>query len=136
MRKFSNLLIVGLTMLTLQIVCMAQSSTHGSLTGTITDQQGAVVSGATVTLSTAVAGADRTAITDSNGNFDFQSFLPGTYTASVEAQGKVIGVTFAVLADDSSSNFVAGIQGALEQLQRAGWTNPMTADCACAFGHA
>ncbi|HEU4510825.1 MAG TPA: serine protease [Pyrinomonadaceae bacterium] len=35
--------------------------------------------------------------------------------------GKVIGVTFAVLADDASSNFVVGIEGAIEQLRRAGW---------------
>src|SRR5688500_16986019 len=87
MRKFTNMLIVGLAILALQVVSMAQSSTHGSLTGTITDQQGAVVAGATVTLSSAVAGADRTAITDSNGTFDFQSLLPGTYSISVEAQG-------------------------------------------------
>src|SRR5688572_22555857 len=88
MRTFKNLLIVALAILTLQVVSMAQSSTHGSLTGTITDQQGAVVAGANVTISsTAIAGADRTAIADSHGNFDFQSLLPGTYTASVEAQG-------------------------------------------------
>ena len=87
MRKFRNLLIFGLTILVLQVVGMAQSSTHGSLTGTITDQQNAVIAGATVTLRSAVAGADRSAVTDSNGNFDFQSLLPGTYTASVEAHG-------------------------------------------------
>jgi len=38
--------------------------------------------------------------------------------------GKVIGVTFAVLADDPTSNFVAGIQSAIEQLRIAGWTAP------------
>ena len=38
--------------------------------------------------------------------------------------GKVIGVTFAVLSDDPGSNFVAGIQGAIEQLSKAGWTAP------------
>jgi S1-C subfamily serine protease len=36
--------------------------------------------------------------------------------------GKVVGVTYAVLTDDSTSNFVANIQGAIEQLRRAGWT--------------
>ena len=35
--------------------------------------------------------------------------------------GEVIGVTFAVMADDTTSNFVAGIQGAIEQLRMAGW---------------
>ena len=38
--------------------------------------------------------------------------------------GRVIGVTFAVLYDDPASNFVAGIQGAIEQLSKAGWTAP------------
>ena len=87
MFKFTNMLIVGLAILAFQVVGLAQSSTHGSLTGTITDQQNAVVSGATVTLSSPVAGADRTAVTDSHGKFDFQSLLPGTYSISVEAQG-------------------------------------------------
>jgi S1-C subfamily serine protease len=36
--------------------------------------------------------------------------------------GKVIGMTFAVLADDPTSNFAAGIQSAIEQLRIAGWT--------------
>ena len=38
--------------------------------------------------------------------------------------GKVIGVTFAVLADDNRSNFAVGIQSAIEQLRIAGWTAP------------
>src|SRR5574338_1249639 len=87
MRKFTYLSIAGLVIALVQVVGMAQSSTHGSLTGTITDQQGAVIAGARVTLSSAIAGADRTAVTDSNGNFDFQSLLPGTYSSSVEAEG-------------------------------------------------
>ena len=38
--------------------------------------------------------------------------------------GKVIGVTFAFLANDNTSNFAVGIQSAIEQLRRAGWTAP------------
>ena len=38
--------------------------------------------------------------------------------------GKVIGVTFATLADDKTSNFAAGIQSGIEQLRLAGWTAP------------
>ena len=38
--------------------------------------------------------------------------------------GKVIGVTFASLADDPTSNFATGIQSAIEQLRIAGWTAP------------
>lgn len=36
--------------------------------------------------------------------------------------GKVIGLTFASLADDPTSNFAVGIQSAIEQLRKAGWT--------------
>jgi hypothetical protein len=39
-------------------------------------------------------------------------------------RGKVIGVTFATLADDPTSSFAARIQGAIEQLRIAGWTAP------------
>ena len=38
--------------------------------------------------------------------------------------GKVIGVTFATLADDPTANFAARIQSAIEQLRRAGWAAP------------
>jgi S1-C subfamily serine protease len=38
--------------------------------------------------------------------------------------GQVIGVTFASLADDPTSNFAVGIHSAIEQLRIAGWTAP------------
>ena len=36
--------------------------------------------------------------------------------------GKVIGLSFAVLVDDTASNFAVRIEGAIEQLRKAGWT--------------
>lgn len=39
-------------------------------------------------------------------------------------KGKVIGVTFAALADDPTSNFAVGVQSAIEQLRIAGWKTP------------
>ena len=86
MRKFTRMLILGLALLMTQVTVVGQQ-TNGSLTGTITDQNNAVVAGATVTLLSNIAGAERSAITDSNGAFDFQALLPGTYTISVEAKG-------------------------------------------------
>lgn len=85
MRKFTRMLIVGLAVFMAQAAVQAQ--TTGSLSGTITDQNKAVVAGATVTLVSNVAGAERSAVTDSNGNFDFQALLPGTYSINVEASG-------------------------------------------------
>ncbi len=86
MRKFTKIMIAALALFVLQITALGQQTT-GSLSGTITDQQNAVVAGATVTLVSNVAAGERSAITDSNGAFDFQALLPGTYTINVEAKG-------------------------------------------------
>ncbi|HEU4710652.1 MAG TPA: TonB-dependent receptor [Pyrinomonadaceae bacterium] len=85
MRTFTKLLLLGLTVFFAQIAVHAQ--TTGSLSGTITDQANAVVAGATVTLQSNIASGDRSAVSDSKGNFDFQALLPGTYSITVEASG-------------------------------------------------
>jgi Carboxypeptidase regulatory-like domain/TonB dependent receptor len=85
MRTFTKILLLGLTVFFAQIAVQAQ--TTGSLSGTITDQANAVVAGATVTLQTNAATGERSAVTDSNGAFDFQALLPGTYQITVEASG-------------------------------------------------
>ena len=85
MRRFTNVAIVGLVIFLTQVA--VQGQTTGSLKGQITDPNNAVVAGANVTLSGNVAGATRTAVSDSNGSFDFQALLPGTYTIEVDAQG-------------------------------------------------
>ncbi|HEX2271533.1 MAG TPA: carboxypeptidase-like regulatory domain-containing protein, partial [Pyrinomonadaceae bacterium] len=85
MRTFTKIMLLGLTVFFAQIAVQAQ--TTGSMSGTITDQANAVVAGATVTLQSNVATGERSAVTDSNGTFDFQALLPGTYQISVEAAG-------------------------------------------------
>ena len=85
MKRFTNMAIVGMVIFITQVAVQAQ--TTGSLTGLITDQNKAVVAGATVTLFSNIADANRTAITDSNGAFDFQALLPGTYGMEVEGKG-------------------------------------------------
>ena len=57
----------------------------GSITGTVQDDQGGVLPGASVTL----AGSDRTtsSITDEAGKFRFLNLAPGPYTVSVALQG-------------------------------------------------
>jgi len=61
---------------------MAQTSTTGTVEGTVTDQNGAVVSGATVTLSGPNLIRDQTATSDSSGNYRFSQVPPGRYTVS------------------------------------------------------
>ena len=66
---------------------MAQSLVSGDLTGTVTDPSGAVVSGATVTLTNSGTGATRTTTTNANGAYRFSLVPPGSYNVSVTAQG-------------------------------------------------
>lgn len=63
--------------------------TSGNIEGTITDPNGAVVTGATVTAKSTgtTAGFSRTTTTDGNGYFQFGQVPPGTYSVTVAASG-------------------------------------------------
>lgn len=86
MRKFTRMLLVGLAILITQAAVQAQTTT-GSVSGTISDQSKAVIAGATVTITSIGTGAERAAVTNSSGAYDFQALQPGIYTISVEAKG-------------------------------------------------
>lgn len=60
---------------------------YGSLTGTVTDAAGAVVSGAKVTAVNVQTGVTQDATTDSSGIYRFQSLLPGSYKVTIAAPG-------------------------------------------------
>jgi len=66
----------------------AQDYTSGSVSGTVTDEAGNPVSGATVTLTSTSQGFTRTATTSANGAFRFVSLPTGGYDVTVEASGK------------------------------------------------
>ena len=68
-------------------VAASAQETTGSLRGTVTDATGAVVSGATVTVSNDATGAQQTKQTTGDGNFEFTKLAPGNYTVTIEATG-------------------------------------------------
>lgn len=68
-------------------VTAAAQETTGSLRGTVTDANGAVVSGATVTVTNDATGAQQTKQTTGDGNFEFTKLTPGNYTVTIEATG-------------------------------------------------
>ena len=94
MRK---LLTAALFALTAVLPAYAQIA-GGSITGTVTDEQKAVLPGVTVT----IQGSDRTqsAVTDETGKFRFLNQPPGSYTVTFKlagfAQVKHEGVVVAV----------------------------------------
>jgi Carboxypeptidase regulatory-like domain/TonB dependent receptor len=69
------------------LVCMAQTGTTARVTGTVTDQSGAVLPGATVTIREADTNATRSITTAENGDFALTQLTPGKYNLTVDKQG-------------------------------------------------
>jgi len=61
--------------------------TSGTISGTVKDATGAVVSGASVTISNPSNGLSRTVTTSDSGEFVAPNLLPGTYNIAVDAKG-------------------------------------------------
>ncbi len=62
-------------------------STFGSIVGTVKDQSGSVVPGATVTLVNQGSSATHTATSSASGNYEFLNLDAGTYQVSIAASG-------------------------------------------------
>src|SRR6202521_6207237 len=71
------------------LVCVPVFSqgNQGRITGTITDQSGGVVAGATVTVKDVQRGVSRTLTTGDSGEYNAPNLLPGTYAVRGEAKG-------------------------------------------------
>src|SRR5207237_10122029 len=61
-------------------------SVTGSISGTVADEQGQVIPGATVTVINELTNDPRAVVTSANGTFQVTNLAPGTYTARVEMQ--------------------------------------------------
>ncbi|MFY9910765.1 MAG: carboxypeptidase-like regulatory domain-containing protein, partial [Candidatus Sulfotelmatobacter sp.] len=85
---------VKLALVLLLVVCLActlpvwaQSTSSGTVAGTITDPSGAVVAGATVSLTDTATNVNRTATTNAAGRYYYADVTPGTYSVSVAKAG-------------------------------------------------
>jgi len=80
-----SILIVGLSLLSSTPLFSQGSS--GRIIGTVTDQSGGAVAGATVTVTDTERGTSRVLTTDDSGEFNAPSLTPSTYTVHAEAKG-------------------------------------------------
>ncbi len=105
MRRVS---LVALPLVVLLCVCIPLSAQRysGTITGVVTDPQGAVVPGAEVTITNQATGVSRTATTTSSGVYSAPSVDPGSYTISVKASGFKEFVAKNVALDVSSTTTV------------------------------
>jgi len=69
--------------------CFAQAG-RGSITGTVTDQAGAAVPGATVKVTDPATGFQRVTTTGTDGDYNLPSLSVATYNVSVEKTGFAI----------------------------------------------
>jgi hypothetical protein len=85
-RRISFLVLLLLAFCLLPIATMGQSAT-ATLSGTVTDANGAVVPAASVTVMNPATGLQRQAITNDQGSFTIPLLPPSTYTVAVEGKG-------------------------------------------------
>src|SRR5437762_3560393 len=86
-KKAGSLLLPFAFLLLLPLSAFAQTQTTGRIAGTVKDQNGAVIAGADVTVSSKATGDERKVTTDTEGNYTVPLLSPGTYRMKVTAQG-------------------------------------------------
>ncbi len=87
MRKLLQLVVVALLAASLLPTALFAQLETAQIVGTITDQSGAVVPKAKVTITSVGSGAERTTATDDTGGYIVTNLLPGLYKVTVEASG-------------------------------------------------
>jgi outer membrane receptor protein involved in Fe transport len=79
--------VLAMTLAMFATSAMAQSSTTGSIEGTVTDPNGAAVKGATVSATSPNLISPKSAVTNDDGRYLISALPPGKYKVSVDASG-------------------------------------------------
>ena len=75
------------TMLLVSCLAVIAQDSTGRIVGTVTDAQGAVVSGAKITVTNVETGVARSAVTSTDGQYQVLQLPIGTYRAAAEQAG-------------------------------------------------
>ncbi len=83
------LLVISIVLAVISVgpIALGQAVSVGNFEGTITDQNGAVIPGVTVTATSKATAAERTSTTDNNGYYRIAGLAPGVYKIKIEAKG-------------------------------------------------
>ncbi len=76
---------LALSFLVLFATCAIAQETTGGLQGTVKDPSGAVVAGATVTVTTPTLVGSKVLVTDASGYYHFSNLPPGSYVVEVKS---------------------------------------------------
>ena len=89
---------------------VAQTVSTAQLSGSVHDPSGAVVPGASVAVSDASKGFNRSTTSDGQGNYQFLLLPPGTYTVKLSVDGKDFTQPLKVIKDPHSNGTEGDIQ--------------------------
>lgn len=122
--KISRAICASLIWLTLAIPIMAQAPT-GTIAGSITDQAGAVISKATITVTNKDTGATRVVQTGDTGLFSAPSLPAGSYEVRAEAAGfsAIVRAVQVEVGITSTLNFAMQVGTAKEVVDVVGETS-------------
>jgi len=124
-----SLLVLVIAISVCSLPAWAQSTSTGTVAGSVTDQSNAIVVGATVTLTDKATNIARTATTNSAGRYIFVDVPPGMYamtitkagfaTTKMDNQQVTVGVAVTVNAalQVGGSNVVVEVQANANELQ-------------------
>jgi len=88
MKKLAYMLLVGVMFLSLGSGnAFAQATASAALQGTVTDQSGAVIAGASVTITNKDQGWTRTTTTGDTGLYRFELLAAGSYSLKITRTG-------------------------------------------------
>src|SRR5271166_5700191 len=90
---------IVLVFVLLAAVSLSAQTFRGTILGTVTDAQGAVVAGATVTVKNVGTGLERTTETSADGSYSLPELPIGTYTVTVTLAGFQTFVTTGLTVD-------------------------------------
>src|SRR5437667_991682 len=111
------LLLLSLIFFAALSVDIRAQAVYGSITGTVTDQKGAAVVGATVTITDLSKNVSKTVPTNESGNYEARSLIPGKYQVKVEQQGYKAAIQeVEVRADVAATTDVALEVGAVSEI--------------------
>ena len=89
-KSIGNAILLGpplaflISALVMQVPALAQGETTSAIVGSVTDQSGAAIASAMVTITSAENGLKRSVKTDDAGRFSFPQLKPGAYAVTVE----------------------------------------------------
>ncbi len=102
----------------------AQTTTTGDVSGVVTDQTGAVVPNATLTLKSLSTGSSKTATSGAQGAYRFALLAPGPYSITVSASGfqSVSRTVTVALGADNAANIQLAVSSSQETVEVTGTT--------------